>query len=126
TSFPRSVLGHEEGCNRRCNALGYLNTKFDRFCTTSSHSFAGSCENSLQESLYLAISWNARTSMRGITATHPIPADEIIEQYSGHLEHFGPPCHNARPNEGNRMHLKMKTTRNAYVSLDAVVVDYYG
>ncbi|ETI34482.1 hypothetical protein F443_19013 [Phytophthora nicotianae P1569] len=64
--------------------------------------------------------------MRGITATHPIPADEIIEQYSGHLEHFGPPCHNARPNEGNRMHLKMKTTRNAYVSLDAVVVDYYG
>ncbi|KAG2798674.1 hypothetical protein PC129_g20970 [Phytophthora cactorum] len=50
--------------------------------------------------------------MRGITATAPIPAGEVIGQYLGHLQVFGPPCRNGPSNEGYRLHLKTHPGKN--------------
>ncbi|KAL3656643.1 hypothetical protein V7S43_018546 [Phytophthora oleae] len=58
--------------------------------------------------------------MRGITATKAIPAGEIIGQYLGEIDIFGPPCRNGAVNEGYRMHLKTKTTGGKHARIDAV------
>ncbi|KAE8955031.1 hypothetical protein PF011_g31917, partial [Phytophthora fragariae] len=57
--------------------------------------------------------------MRGLVAMAPIAAGEVSGEYFGHLQLFGPPCRNGPTNEGNRMHLRTRTTGNKYVGLDA-------
>jgi hypothetical protein len=58
--------------------------------------------------------------MRGITATQAIPAGEIIGEYFGHVQLFGPPCKNGPVNEGYRLHLKTRTTGKKYVGIDSL------
>lgn len=108
------------GCKSRCNARTCQNAKNSRFCNEQNCVFAGVCGNGLHESTALAICRNTRTGMRGLVATEPIPAGEVIGQYFGHIELFGPPCRNGRPNEGYRMHLKTRTTSNKRVGIDAL------
>ncbi|KAE8893948.1 hypothetical protein PF005_g1992 [Phytophthora fragariae] len=57
--------------------------------------------------------------MRGLVAAAAIPASKVIGEYFGHLQLFGPPCRNGPVNEGYCMHLRMRTTDNKYVGLDA-------
>ncbi|KAE9304219.1 hypothetical protein PR003_g21801 [Phytophthora rubi] len=50
--------------------------------------------------------------MRGLVATAAIPEGEVIGEYFGHLQLFGPPCRNGPVNEGYRVHLRTWTTGN--------------
>jgi hypothetical protein len=59
--------------------------------------------------------------MRGVTAHESIPAGEIIGEFFGRLDLFGPPCKNGPTHEGYRMLLKTKTTGNKFVGIDALV-----
>jgi len=108
------------GCRARCTASTCLNARCGRFCTKVNCSFAATCGNALQESPALRISKNLRTGMRGITATQAIPAGEIIGEYFGHVQLFGPPCKNGPVNEGYRLHLKTRTTGKKYVGIDSL------
>ncbi|EGZ26543.1 hypothetical protein PHYSODRAFT_470699 [Phytophthora sojae] len=58
--------------------------------------------------------------MRGLVAKEAIPAGEVIGDYLGHIQLFGPPCKNGPVNEGFRMHLKTRTTGNKHVGIDAL------
>ncbi|KAE8969591.1 hypothetical protein PR001_g27454 [Phytophthora rubi] len=122
--FPRVLAGSRGGagcgCVRRCSALTCVNARQSRFCTECNCSFAGVCGNAINESSALSIRRNTRTGMRGLVATRAIPAGEVIGQYLGHVQLFGPPCRNAPANEGFRMHLKIRTTGNKYIGIDAL------
>ncbi|KAE8980561.1 hypothetical protein PR003_g28344 [Phytophthora rubi] len=107
------------GCERRCAASTCLNAENSRFCTEYNCTFGGACGNGLHESGALTIARNLRSGMRGLVATAPIAAGEVIGEYFGHLQLFGPPCRNGPTNEGYRMHLRTRTTGNKYVGLDA-------
>ncbi|KAE9194386.1 hypothetical protein PF004_g20738 [Phytophthora fragariae] len=91
-----------------------------RFCNELNCAFAGACGNALVGSSALAIRRNARTGMRGLVATAAVPAGEVIGEYLGHVQLFGPPCRNAPANEGFKMHLKTRTTGNKFVGIDAL------
>ncbi|OWY93399.1 hypothetical protein PHMEG_00037221 [Phytophthora megakarya] len=104
----------------RCNAVNCLNAREGRFCTTYNCAFRGESGNGLRECPDLVISRNRRTGMQGLVASAAIPAGEVIGQYLGYLQVFGPPCKNGPVNDGYRMHLKPRTNRNKFVGLDAV------
>ncbi|GMG15234.1 unnamed protein product [Phytophthora fragariaefolia] len=122
--FPRVPIGVQGGagceCSQRCNALSCTNARQSRFCNES---FGGVCENALRESSVLAIRRNTRTAMRGLVTTAAIPTGEVIGEYLGHVQLFGPPCQNAPANEGFKMYLKTRTTGNKFVGIDALEKD---
>ncbi|KAE8877398.1 hypothetical protein PF002_g9469 [Phytophthora fragariae] len=122
--FPRVPIGVRGGagcaCSRRCNALTCANAKQSRFCNELNCAFAGACGSALVESSALAIRRNARTGMRDLVATAAVPAGEVIGEYLGHVQLFGPPCRNAPANEGFKMHLKTRTTGNKFGGIDAL------
>ncbi|ETK92552.1 hypothetical protein L917_03973 [Phytophthora nicotianae] len=97
----RSASTAAQDVDVRCDATHFRvkNARSARFCTWQNCSFDGDCGNALNESKALAISRNTRTGMRGITATAPIPAGEIIGEYLGELDIFGPPCKYGPVNE---------------------------
>ncbi|GMF37509.1 unnamed protein product [Phytophthora fragariaefolia] len=102
--FPRVPIGVQGGagcgCSQRCNALSCTNARQSGFCNDLNCSFGGVCGNALRESSVLAIRRNTRTGMRGLVTTAAIPAGEVIGEYLGHVQLFGPPCRNAPANEG--------------------------
>ncbi|GMF35560.1 unnamed protein product [Phytophthora fragariaefolia] len=122
--FPRIPIGVQGGagygCSQRCNALSCTNARQSRFCNDLNCSFGGVCGNALRESSVLAIRRNTRMSMRRLVTTAAIPACEVIGEYLGHVQLFGPPYRNAPTNEGFKMHLKTHTTGNKYVGIDAL------
>ncbi|OWZ09112.1 hypothetical protein PHMEG_00018237 [Phytophthora megakarya] len=111
--------GAGRGCATRCNAFSCLNASENRFCEERNCAFAGACGNSLQVNPSLVIARNKRTGLRGLVATSDIVAGEVIGKYLGQLDLFGPPCRNGPANDGYRMHLKTRTTRNKHIGLDA-------
>ncbi|EGZ16232.1 hypothetical protein PHYSODRAFT_507033 [Phytophthora sojae] len=58
--------------------------------------------------------------MRGLLASAPIAAGEVLGEYLGHIDLFGPPCRNGPVNDGFRMHLKTRTTGNKHLGIDAL------
>ncbi|KAE8971344.1 hypothetical protein PR001_g26918 [Phytophthora rubi] len=108
------------GCAVRCTALTCLNARQSRFCNESNCAFAGGCGNALCESTALQICRNTRTGMWGLVAKRAIPAGEVIGQYFGHVQLFGPPCRTAPANDGYRMHLKTRSSGNKYMGIDAL------
>eukprot|EP00644_Phytophthora_capsici_P016517 jgi/Phyca11/123855/e_gw1.52.359.1 len=58
--------------------------------------------------------------MRGLVASYAIPAGEVIGQYFGHLQEFGPPGKKGPVNKGYRLHLKTRTTDNKIVGIEAL------
>ncbi|GMF27494.1 unnamed protein product [Phytophthora fragariaefolia] len=122
--FPPVSLGIRNGagcgCETRCNAGSCLNAKESRFCSDQNCAFGGICGNSLGEHPSLMIARSSRTGMRGLVASAAITAGEVLGEYLGHLDLFGPPCRNGPPNEGFRMHLKTRTTGNKHVGIDAL------
>ncbi|GMF52806.1 unnamed protein product [Phytophthora fragariaefolia] len=110
------------GCEDRCNATTCLNARSSRFCTEYNCTFTAECGNGLHESRALAIGRNRRTGMRGLVAQAAIPAGEVIGQYLGHMDLFGPPCKNGPVNNGYRMHLRTRSTGNKFVGIDALEV----
>ncbi|KAF4028888.1 SET domain-containing protein [Phytophthora infestans] len=108
------------GCEVRCTASTCLNAKRSRFCTARNCSFVGVCGNAPQEKDSLAIRQNTRTRMRGVVATAPIPAGEVVGEYFGVLELFGPPSKPRQATNGYRMFLKTRTKSNKYVGIDSL------
>ncbi|KAE9016864.1 hypothetical protein PF011_g6968 [Phytophthora fragariae] len=111
--FPRVPIGVRGGAGCGCS-------RQSRFCNDINCSFAGVCGNALRERAVLSIRRNARTGMRGLVATAAIPAGEVVGEYLGHVQLFGPPCRNAPANEGFKMHLNTRTTGNKFVGIDAL------
>ncbi|KAE9054511.1 hypothetical protein PF006_g33236 [Phytophthora fragariae] len=58
--------------------------------------------------------------MRGLVAKAAIPAGEVIGQYLGNMDLFGPPSKNGPINDGYRMHLRTRSTGNKFVGIDAL------
>ncbi|KAE8891053.1 hypothetical protein PF005_g31653 [Phytophthora fragariae] len=108
------------GCEERCKGSTCLNARSSRFCTEYNRTFAAECGNGLYESRALAIGRNLRTGMRGLVAKAAIPAGEVIGQYLGNMDLFGPPCINGPINDGYRMHLRTRSTGNKFVGIDAL------
>jgi hypothetical protein len=52
-------------------------------------------------------------------AKYAIAAGEVLGEYLGHLDLFGPPCHNGPVNDVFLMHLKTRTSGRKYVGIDA-------
>lgn len=86
------------GCEDQCTALSCLNAKESRFCTDWNCVFGGVCGNALRENTSLGIGRSSRTGMWGLTTTALIPAGEVIGEYLGHLQLFGPPYRNGPVN----------------------------
>ncbi|KAE8987720.1 hypothetical protein PR003_g8960 [Phytophthora rubi] len=122
--FPRVSIGSRGGagcgCEERCSATTCLNARESRFCCDRNCAFGGMCGNALSESPSLAIARSSRTGMRGLVATASILAGEVLGQYLGHLQLFGPPGRNGTVNDGYRMHLKTRTSGNKHMGIDAM------
>ncbi|OWZ20757.1 hypothetical protein PHMEG_0004790 [Phytophthora megakarya] len=121
--FPSVSIGIRNGagcgCEYRCTAVSCLNARESRFCTERNCSFGAFCGNSLKEHPGLVIARSLRTGMRGLVASEDILEGEVIGQYLGHLQLFGPPSKNAPVNNGYRLHLKTRTSGSKHVGIDA-------
>ncbi|KAE8877642.1 hypothetical protein PF001_g5789 [Phytophthora fragariae] len=111
--------GADCGCEERCNVVSCANAKESRFCMEANCAFSGFCGNALKEHSSLVVARNTRTGMRGLVAKDGIAVGEVLGEYFGHLDLFGPPCRNGPVNDGFRMHLKTRTTGNKYIGIDA-------
>ncbi|GMF58687.1 unnamed protein product [Phytophthora fragariaefolia] len=107
------------GCEDRCNAATCANAKENRFCMEANCSFAGCCGNALKEHPSLVLARSCVTGMRGLVTRDDIAAGEVLGEYFGHLDLFGPPCRNGPVNDGFRMHLKTRSTGDKYLGIDA-------
>jgi SET domain-containing protein len=107
------------GYEERCSAVTCANAKENLFCMDANCSFAGACGKALREHPSLVITRSSVTGMRGLIAKAAIPAGEVLGEYLGHLDLFGPPCRNG-PVNGYRMHLKTRTSGKKCVGIDAL------
>ncbi|KAE9030950.1 hypothetical protein PF011_g356 [Phytophthora fragariae] len=108
------------GCEQRCLVTACLNARESRYCTEQNCVFGGECGNGLREGNALVIARSSVTGVRGVVAIGPIPAGEVIGQYLGHVQLFGPPCRNGPVNDGFRMRLKTRLMSNEHLGIDAL------
>ncbi|OWZ08598.1 hypothetical protein PHMEG_00018828, partial [Phytophthora megakarya] len=108
------------GCDTRWNAGTCLKFQGSRFCCEQNCSFAGVCGNALGDNMSLVVARNAHTGIRGVVASMFIPPGEVLGEYLGHLQVFGPPCRNGPINKSFRMHLKTRDTGKMHMGIDAL------
>ncbi|GMF23121.1 unnamed protein product [Phytophthora fragariaefolia] len=94
------------GGEDRCNAATCANAKENCLCMETNCSFSCCSGNGFKEHPLHVIARSFVTSIRGLVAKDDIAAGEVLGEYFGHLDLFGPPCRNGPVNDGFRTHLK--------------------